>query len=186
MAFQELLLVARALPNDSNNRAGISLSALGYDVEISLVSANVDRNPNVSVLGYAWLLANEVFRLLLVWWPVTGALVVTVIVLMHLRGLQTDQQLRSLPSVLLLFPVLIVLWASAVRVDNGEVGGSTWRLTVVAVLLMLHFAATAAVVYVSRSFRPQTLSLGILIGWVTAVCGYVAVLAVTGQLSALG
>ena len=139
----------------------------------------------MSVIGYAWLLANETFRLLLVWWPVTAVLVIAAVVVIRLKGLQTDQQLRSLPTVLLLFPVLIVLWAAMVHVEEG-VGIGVWRLAVVILLLMLHLAATAAVVYVSRSFRPQTLSLGILIGWVTGMCGYVAVRAVTGRFAMSG
>jgi cytochrome bd-type quinol oxidase subunit 2 len=121
-------------------------------------------------------------RLLYSWWPVTIGLLIAAVGMMRWHGLQRNQQLRSLPSMLLLFPVLIVLWAAIVRADTASDGAGIWRLAVVAVLLLLHVAAAGALVYVSRSCRRQTLSLVLLIGWLTGVCGYVAGLALVGRL----
>lgn len=137
----------------------------------------------MSVIGYAWWLANEALRLLLVWWPVTSALVVIAVVMARRNFQLGDPDLRSLPSVLWLFPVLILLWASIARLDTGGEGGG-WRLAVLGLLSLLHLTATAAVVYVSRSAWRQTSSLGALITWVAGICTYLAVLAVTGRLSA--
>lgn len=118
----------------------------------------------------------------LTWWPVTGPLLLGAAFMIRWHGWQSDPQLRSLPSMLLLFPVLIVLWASIVRMDATTQGGGVWRIAVVGVLLMLHLAVAVALVYISRTYRRQTLTLVLLISWLTGVCGYVAGLAMTGRL----
>ena len=141
----------------------------------------------MSVIGYAWVLANEAVRLLLVWWPVTLVLAVIAIVIMRSdEAPPSAKELTSLPTALLLFPVLIVLWASMARVDPSDSSAGLWRLAVVVLLVMLHLLASAAVVYISRGFRRQTLSLSVLIGWLTGICAYIAMLSVTGRLTLIG
>jgi hypothetical protein len=117
------------------------------------------------------------------WWPVTFALLVAAIIVIQRKGLPQDQQLRSLPSVLLLFPVLVLLWGGAAHVEAGIMPASAWRLAVLAVFILLQIVATSAVIYVSRDFRWQTAAIGLLIAWLTFVSAFECVLAFTGQLS---
>jgi hypothetical protein len=117
------------------------------------------------------------------WWPVTLTLFVAAVFVIRRKGLPDDQQLRSLPSVLFLFPVLILLWGGAAHVDAGVVPASAWRLGVLAVLVVLQLVATAAVIYVSRRFRWQTAAISLLIAWISFVSAFQCVLAVTGRLT---
>lgn len=137
----------------------------------------------MSVTGYAWWLSGLVIQLLLDFWPVTLALLVAAYISISRGGLPEDQQLRSLPSVLFLFPVIVILWGAVAHLDFGVSPAIPWRLGVLAVIVVLHIATTAAVIYISRQYRRQTAWLAGLISWVALACVIQAALALTGRLN---
>lgn len=136
----------------------------------------------MSVTGYAWWLSGLVIQLLLDFWPVTLALLVAAYISISRGGLPEDQQLRSLPSVLFLFPVIVILWGAVAHLDFGVSPAIPWRLGVLGVIVVLHIATTTAVIYISRQYRRQTAWLAGLISWVTLACVIQATLALTGRL----
>ncbi len=136
----------------------------------------------VSIIGYAWWLGGEVLRSLVVWWPITLGLVAGTLVSIYRQGLPEDQQLRSLPSVLLLFPVLMILWGAAAHLDVGTEEQAAWRLAVLAVIVLFHVVMTVAVIYIARSARQQTAILAGLITWVAILCALQSTYALTGRI----
>jgi len=136
----------------------------------------------VSVVGYAWWMAGLVARFLVDLWPITVPLLVTAYLSIARGGLPDDQQLRALPSVLLLFPVIIVLWGALAHLDFGIRAAVPWRIAVLAVIVALHVLTSAAVIYISHQHRRQTAWLAGLIGWVSVACVVQSTLALTGRL----
>lgn len=134
------------------------------------------------MIGYAWWLCSRVLEILLDFWPVTLALLVATYLSISRRGLPEDQQLRSLPSVLFLFPVLMILWGSMARLEFGAVAAIPWRLAVLVAIVLLQAAMSGAVIYVSRGYRHQTAWLTALISWIALACVVQTVLALTGRL----
>jgi hypothetical protein len=115
-------------------------------------------------------------------WPVTLALLVATYISIARGGLPHDQQWRSLPSVLFLFPVLMVLWGAIAHVEFGIRPAVPWRIAVLAVIVLLYCVMAAAVVYISRGHRRQTVFLAVLISWFTFACIVQSSLALTGRL----
>lgn len=136
----------------------------------------------MSVTGYAWWLSGRVIQQLLDFWPITLALLVAAYLSISRGGLPEDQQLRSLPSVLFLFPVIVILWGSVAHLEFGVRSAIPWRLGVLAVIVLLHISTTAAVIYISREYRRQTAWLAGLISWVALACVIQTTLALTGRL----
>jgi len=136
----------------------------------------------VSVTGYAWWLFGRVIQLLLDFWPITLALLIAAYISISRGGLPEDQQLRSLPSVLFLFPVIVLLWGAVAHLEFGARPAVPWRLGVLAVIVLLHIFTTTAVIYISRRYRRQTAWLAGLISWVAIACVIETTLALTGRL----
>ena len=136
----------------------------------------------MSVVGYAWWLSGLVLRLLVDYWPVSLALLVATYVSIARGGLPEDQQLRSLPSVLFLFPVLIILWGAVAHIEFGIRPAIPWRLAVLLAIVLLHCAMAVSVIYISRGFRRQTAWLAGLITWFALACVVQSALALTGRL----
>ena len=132
--------------------------------------------------GYAWWLARLVIQLLLDFWPITLALLIAAYISIARGGLPEDQQLRSLPSVLFLFPVIVILWGAVAHLEFGVRAAIPWRLGVLGVIVLLHICTTAAVIYISRQYRRQTAWLAGLISWVALACVVQSTLALTGRL----
>jgi hypothetical protein len=128
-----------------------------------------------------WL-ATQALGLLMAWWPATLGILIGVIAAARVQGPPDEQELRSLPSVLCLFPVLILVWGSLARFDDSPASPGAWRASILVVVLLLQLAATTAVVYVSRRHRWYAASLGAAIGWFAAACAYLSWMAVTGML----
>ena len=143
----------------------------------------MDTDVSVGMIGYAWWLSGLVLQLLLNFWPVTLALLVAAYLSISRRGLPEDQQLRSLPSVLFLFPVLMILWGAIAHLEPGAESPIPWRIAVLAVIVVLHLAMTGAVVFVSRGYRQQTAWLAMLISWIALACIVQTSLALTGRLT---
>ncbi len=136
----------------------------------------------MSVVGYAWWLTGLVARLLVDYWPITLALLIATLISISRGGLPEDQQLRSLPSVLFLFPVLVILWGAIAHIEFGIRPAVPWRVAVLAVIILLHFVMSAGVIYISRGYRRQTAWLTGLITWVAFACVVQSTLALTGRL----
>jgi hypothetical protein len=136
----------------------------------------------MSVIGYAWWLSSLVVRLLVDYWPITLALLIATYVSISRGGLPEDQQLRSLPSVLFLFPILILLWGAIAHIEFGIRPAIPWRIAVLVVVVLLHCAMSVSVVYISRGYRRQTAWLVGLISWVAIACLIQSSLALTGRL----
>lgn len=136
----------------------------------------------MNVVGYAWWMAGLVAGLLVELWPVTLPLLITTYLSISRGGLPEDQQLRALPSVLLLYPVVIVLWGAIAHLDFGIRAAVPWRVAVLAVIALLQVLTSAAVIYISREHRRQTAWLAGLIGWVGVACIVQSTLALTGRL----
>lgn len=136
----------------------------------------------MSVTGYAWWLFGRVIQLLLDFWPITLALLIAAYISISRGGLPEDQQLRSLPSVLFLFPVIVLLWGAVAHLEFGARPAVPWRLGVLAVIVLLHIFTTTAVIYISRRYRRQTAWLAGLISWVAIACVIETTLALTGRL----
>ena len=116
------------------------------------------------------------------YWPITLSLLVATWISIARGGLPEDQQLRSLPSVLFLFPVLVLLWGAVAHIDFGVRPGIPWRLAVLFVIVLLHGVMSASVIYISRGYRQQIGWLAGLIGWFAFACILQSVLALTGRL----
>jgi len=123
-----------------------------------------------------------VIQLLLDFWPITLALLIAAYISISRGGLPEDQQLRSLPSVLFLFPVIVLLWGAVAHLEFGARPAVPWRLGVLAVIVLLHIFTTTAVIYISRRYRRQTAWLAGLISWVAIACVIETTLALTGRL----
>ena len=140
----------------------------------------------MSVVGYAWWLSGLVLRLLVDFWPVTLALLIATYISIARGGLPEDQQLRSLPSVLFLFPILIILWGAVAHIEFGLRPAIQWRIAVLAVIVLLHCVMAASVIYISRGYRRQTTWLAGLITWFAFACVVQSSLALTGRLDPPG
>lgn len=136
----------------------------------------------MSVVGYAWWLSGLVLRQLVEYWPITLALLIAAWISIARNGLPEDQQLRSLPSVLFLFPVLIILWGAVAHIEYGARPGIPWRVVVLTLIIFLHCAMSAGVIYISRGYRQQTGWLAGLISWFAFACVWQSTLALTGRL----
>jgi hypothetical protein len=136
----------------------------------------------MSVVGYAWWLGGLVLRLLVDYWPITLTLLIATYISIARGGLPEDQQLRSLPSVLFLFPVLILLWGAVAHIEFGIRPAIPWRIAVLAVIVLLHCVMAAGVIYISRGYRRQTAWLASLITWFAFACVVQSSLALTGRL----
>lgn len=136
----------------------------------------------MSVVGYSWWLTSLVFQLLIDYWPITLALLIATWLSISRGGLPEDQQLRSLPSVLFLFPVIVILWGAVAHLEFGARAVVPWRIVVLGIIVVLHVCTTAAVVYISRQYRRQTAWLAGLISWVAIACVVQSSLALTGRL----
>lgn len=136
----------------------------------------------MSVVGYAWWLGGLVLRLLVDYWPITLTLLIATYISIARGGLPEDQQLRSLPSVLFLFPVLILLWGAVAHIEFGIRPAIPWRIAVLAVIVLLHCVMAAGVIYISRGYRRQTAWLAGLITWFAFACVVQSSLALTGRL----
>lgn len=135
----------------------------------------------MSIIGYAWWLAGQVAAVLAAWWPMTGILCMAVAYSVYKDGLPQDQQKRSLPWVMLMFPVIMLLWAAAAHLEPVNAAIVPWRLAVLGVIVFLHFTTSIALVMVAQNFRRQAILIAILVAWIAVVCAYQSVLALTGQ-----
>lgn len=140
----------------------------------------------MSVVGYAWWLSGLVVRLLIDYWPITLALLVATWISIARGGLPGDQQLRSLPSVLFLFPVLLILWGAAAHVEYGVRPDIPWRIVILIAITLLHIVTAVSVVYISHSYRRQTALLAVLITWFAVACVVQSSMALTGRLNPPG
>lgn len=137
----------------------------------------------MSVVGYAWWMSGQVLRWLVEYWPITLALLIASYLSIARGGLPEDQQLRSLPSVLFLFPVLVILWGAAAHLEYGIRPAIPWRIAVLAVIVLLHCVMAAGVIYISRGYRRQTAWLTGLISWFAFACVWQSSLALSGRLN---
>lgn len=115
-------------------------------------------------------------------WPITLSLLVATYISIARGGLPEDQQLRSLPSVLFLFPVLMILWGAIAHIEFGLRPAIPWRIAVLVVIVLMHCLMSYGVVYISRGYRKQTAWLTGLISWFAIACVVQSALALTGRL----
>lgn len=91
----------------------------------------------MTAVGYALWLALGGVRLLVEFWAVSLTLLVGTFLLFRVdvpRNVATPQ-LGSLSSILLMFPVAILLWGGFAAVPLGELPpGSTWRITALIII----------------------------------------------------
>jgi len=137
----------------------------------------------LSIIGYTLWLFTEAVSLLLKIWPVTLALALIAVATRQpgMRELPHPQA-RSLPSLLFMFPVLILIWGSVTSTDHARATPPIWQFGVLGLIVTLQIAASTALVYVSRSSRWGTGWFAVLLAWVTGVCAYISALAIEGQI----
>lgn len=136
----------------------------------------------LSVVGYAWWMGGLVLRMLVDYWPISLTLLVATWISIARGGLPEDQQLRSLPSVLFLFPVIVILWGALAHIDYGVRPAIPWRVIVLFLIVVMHGIMSASVIYISRGYRQQAAWLAGLISWFALACILQSFFAVTGRL----
>lgn len=136
----------------------------------------------MSIIGYAWWLAGQVAVTLAIWWPVTGFLAFMAAHSIYRDGLTDDQQMRSLPSVLVMFPVLMILWGALAHIEPDDAAIVPWRLAVLGVFVLLQIVATAAIISISRTHRRQTVLFSVFVGWVALVSAALSAMALSGRM----
>lgn len=136
----------------------------------------------VSTIDHSLWLATQAVNLLVGWWPVTITLLIAVLMSSRTAEEHGDEQLRSLPSLLFMFPLLILIWGSLAGVDSAHPGFRFWRLAVIALLIALQAAVSVALIYVARGARWPTAWFAALLAWISTVCAYLSGLAVSGHI----
>ncbi len=145
------------------------------------ISLDAARQETLSIVGYALWLANEAFGRLVDLWPITIALIVLVLVSARAGPRELPQpQIRSLPSLLFMFPVLILIWGAAASADEPRTSLPILQYAVLSLILVLQTAFSAALIYVQRSSRRATAFFAVFLAWLSAVCGYSSILAING------
>jgi hypothetical protein len=132
----------------------------------------------MSAIGYTWWLATQVLQLLLTWWPVMLTLVLATILASRYESTPSSDQLKSLPGLLWLFPVLVLLWAGVAGPDQTRTGWSGARIAVLVSVLVMQLGSSLALVYVARGRRLSTAGFCTILAWISGLCVYAGVLSV--------